>query len=561
MAPADKADPDQAAREATDGRNAGAQFELAEQTRIAFLRGLTIQEAIADLTLRAMGLGFEPGEAERLIRDFYGTCASRETPADAIARCAVMDPVQYDRVREDVAKRHRVRLKTFDKAVEAKRVKLAGAPAAGNAQSTTLIAPDPEPWPEPVEGVRLLDEMTTLLATYITAPRSVIDAAALWILYVHIFVRIELPVATRLILTSATRRCGKSRLLRLLTALAPRALSASRMSPSALFRVIEKVRPIIFLDESDGFIAESPDFRNLINAGFEPDQAYVVINVPVADDWEPTRFNVFTPIALAGIGKLADTIEDRAIKFPMQRQPPAARRPRLRMREVRPRIEELKRRAMRWAADNASAVAAARPALPAALDDRAGDLWEPLLAIAQVLADAWPERTIQAAAILSGNRDAEDDSLSVRLLRDLRAVFEASGVDRLPSKTLCEKLAAIEDAPWPEIRRGKPITQNQLARRLDPFQIAPRTIRLPDGSTPRGYLLDSFRDVFASYFPGSIRHNATTQRGEGESSDFQTATEGACGVPENGTNPASDKSCGGVAVQNHQTADRERIEL
>jgi len=538
-----------------------AQFELSEQTRAAFLRGLTIDEAVADLTLAAMNLGIEADEAAQLIREFFETCAKREPPADMIARLAALDRTRYEALRTGTASRLGWRVSVLDAEVVAAREKRAGGGAAGNSQSNALIAPDPEPWSEPVDGAALLDEIATLLATYITAPRAVIDAAALWILYVHTFVRIELPVATRLFLTSATRRCGKSRLLRLLTALAPRALSASRMSPSALFRVIEKVRPIIFLDESDGFIAESPDFRNLINAGFEPDQAYVVINVPVGDDWEPTRFNVFTPIALAGIGKLADTIEDRAIKFPMQRQPQAARRPRLRMREVRPRIEELKRRAMSWAADNASAVAAARPALPAVLDDRAGDLWEPLLAIAQVLAGAWPERTIQAATILSGNRDGEDDSLSVRLLRDIRAVFEASGVDRLASKTLCERLAAIEDAPWAEIHRGKPITQNQLARRLEPFQIAPRTIRLPDGSTPKGYLLDSFRGVFAAYFPDSKRHNATTQRREGESCDFQTATEGACGVPENGTNPNGERRCGGVADRNPRTAtadsDRE----
>lgn len=473
-APADKVDSDQPAPEAVkapaDANPAGnvqAQFELADQTRLAFACGLTIEATIADLTIGAMKMGLEPAEAERLIRDFYGTCASRETPAEAIARCAAMDPMQYDCVREDVAKRHRVRLATLDMKVEAARAKTAGTPATGT--GATLIAPDPEPWPDPVEGGRLLDEMTTLLATYISATRAVIDAAALWVLYAHVFVRVELPVAVRLFLTSATKRCGKSRLLRLLAAMAIRPLTVSRMSPAAFYRIAQNLKPVLFLDEADGFIAESPEFKNLINAGFEPEGALVVINVPNGDAWTPAGFYIFTPVALAGIGKLADTTEDRAIKLPMQRQAPGEKKARLRMREVRPRLDEIKRRAMRWATDNATAVAEARPAVSPVLDDRAADFWEMLLAVAAVAGGDWPARATQAGIILSGGRDAGDDSLSIRLLGDIRAVFEASDADRLASKTLCEKLAAIEDAPWSEIRRGKPITQNRLARLLDPL--------------------------------------------------------------------------------------------
>ena len=407
------------------------------------------------------------------------------------------------------------------------------------------ISPDPEPWPDPVEGVRLLEEMTTLLATYITAPRAAIDAAALWVLYTHIFVRVELPVAVRLFLTSATKRCGKSRLLRLLAALAIRPLTVSRMSTAAFYRIAQNLKPILFLDEADGFIAESPEFRNLINAGFEQEGALVVVNVPSGDTWAPAGFYIFTPIALAGIGKLADTIEDRAIKLLMQRQAPDEKKPRLRMREVRHHLDEIKRRAMRWAIDNATAVAEARPALPPALDDRAADFWEMLLAVAAVAAGDWPARANQAAIALSGGRHGDDDSISVRLLKDIRAVFEASDADRLASKTMCEKLAAIEDAPWSEISRGKPITQNRLARLLEPFNVAPMTIR--EGNlTMKGYLRESFQAAFTSYFPDSKRHSVTPQRPEGESADYSSVTGRGCDGSTDGAKPTPDRGCDGV---------------
>ena len=156
-----------------------AQFELGEQTRLAFLRGLTIEEAIADLTLPAMSLGIEPDESARLIREFFETCAKRETPADTIARLASLDRPHYETLRKSEAERLGWRVSVLEAEVVAAREKRAGGGAAGDAQSNPLITPDPEPWPEPVEGAALLNEMATLFSTYITAPREVIDAAAL----------------------------------------------------------------------------------------------------------------------------------------------------------------------------------------------------------------------------------------------------------------------------------------------------------------------------------------------------------------------------------------------
>jgi uncharacterized protein DUF3631 len=42
---------------------------------------------------------------------------------------------------------------------------------------------------------------------------------------------------------------------------------------------------------------------------------------------------------------------------------------------------------------------------------------------------------------------------------------------------------------------------SRLARLLKPFGIIPRTIREPDGTTPKGYPLAAFNDAFACYLP------------------------------------------------------------
>jgi hypothetical protein len=179
--------------------------------------------------------------------------------------------------------------------------------------------------------------------------------------------------------------------------------------------------------------------------------------------------------------------------------------------------------------------------------------------VAAVVGGDWPFLATQAATILSGGRDADDDSLPVRLLKDIRGVFEASDADRFASKTLCEKLAAIEDAPWNEIRRGKSISQNQLARLLDPFKVKSGTIR--EGNlTRKGYLLESFREVFASYFPDSKRHSVTPQRAEGESDVSQSVTSKDCDVTENASLPYGQKGCDGVTDRKEEN-EREGFEL
>ena len=56
----------------------------------------------------------------------------------------------------------------------------------------------------------------------------------------------------------------------------------------------------------------------------------------------------------------------------------------------------------------------------------------------------------------------------------------------------------MEERPWPEWRNGRPITQRQLARLLEPFGIKPKTIWIDDRSA-KGYDIKWFEDVFARY--------------------------------------------------------------
>jgi len=185
---------------------------------------------------------------------------------------------------------------------------------------------------------------------------------------------------------------------------------------------------------------------------------------------------------------------------------------------------------------------AARPEIPGVLNDRAEESWEPLLAIADLAGGAWPARARQAATELSGDAEDDEDAAGVLLLRDIRETFRSREDDRLSSADLASELCLIETSPWGDIR-GKALDARRLARRLRPFKIHPRTVRLHDGTTPKGYLLEQFQDAFSRYLDDAERHNATTRMSKGIAADSQPPQS----ADENMRKPASVNGCGGVA--------------
>jgi Protein of unknown function (DUF3631) len=88
-------------------------------------------------------------------------------------------------------------------------------------------------------------------------------------------------------------------------------------------------------------------------------------------------------------------------------------------------------------------------------------------------------------------------AIGVQLLADCRPAFD--GNDRLSTKELRELLIADEEKPWATWHHGSPISPRALARMLQRFGIRSRTIRLEDGTTPKGYMRESFEDDWKRY--------------------------------------------------------------
>ena len=73
------------------------------------------------------------------------------------------------------------------------------------------------------------------------------------------------------------------------------------------------------------------------------------------------------------------------------------------------------------------------------------------------------------------------------LLHDIRDIFTEKNWLKLHSETLVERLIELEDRPWPEWRRGHPMTTTSLARLLKPYKIKSKQTWIPTNVKPNRY--------------------------------------------------------------------------
>lgn len=428
---------------------------------------------------------------------------------------AQLGPIEYDQVRDEASKKLGIRVATLDAVVATRRPT---SESNNTTSGSTVLFNEPEPWPEPVNGRDLLDDLAGLFKRYVALPEGAAESAVLWVL--HSYTLDAVFTSPILAITSPQKRCGKTTLLSILGSLVFKPLPASNITAAALFRAVEKWGPTLLIDEADSFLKNSDELRGVLNSGHTRNTAYVIRTV--GDENEPKTFSTWSPKVIALIGSLPGTLEDRALVIPMRRKRPDEMVAKLRADRM-DSFQEIARRCVRWAMDNLDTLKSADPEVPSCLNDRAADNWRPLLAIADVVGGAWPTKARSVAEILSGD-ELEDEAAAVMLLEDIRNFFKEKNTERLPSANIVEKLIAMEERPWPEWRRGKPLTTRQLARLLKPFGIRPKTFR--DGyETHKGYLKGDFNDAFSRYLPVPFVTSVTSLKNkslEGNSSVTQS---------------------------------------
>jgi putative DNA primase/helicase len=523
------------------GATKGREAALAVGARLAVATFATPKKGLTDYNDLCTAEG-----AETVRNQIEGAVMPQESEEESLARLASLPLREYDKVRKAEARRLGLtRVATLDAEVEALR------PQADNAvpDGADLLPTEPEPWPDDVSGGDLLAEIASTLNRFAVFPPHAADALALFIL--ETYASDCFDAAPYVFLSSPEKRCGKSLVKRLLSKLCARPLSAGSCTESSIFRSIAAVNPTLLIDEVDTFFKERPELRGILNIGNVRDEAFVIRTEEVVRDGQrqfvPRKYPVFGPKVFAGIGRLADTLDDRCIRIPMRRKRPDEKRERFRRRKFDP--QPVCRKCRRWATDNKTVLAAAEPSLPDELNDRAADFWEPLLAVADAAGGSWPERARAAAVALSGDEEASSvASVGTQLLADIKALFAEAGTDRLSSVDMCEGLVKLEERPWCEFDHGRPLKPNRLARMLAPYNVGSRKIRL-EHATRQGYMVDDFADAWARYAASSrphavVKQNNGTRTDNTVDSSLSQAEHGRlCSTCMTTVSPSVDKAC------------------
>jgi len=375
-------------------------------------------------------------------------------------------------------------------------------PVPSTSCGTNGAVPDKAAPSELMPGDKLLDMVSEFLLKYVVLTKVQADAIVLWIVHTHTLAAAD--VTPYLHITSPEKRSGKTRLLEVLELLVHNPWFTERVTTAVLPRKVDKEVPTLLLDESDTAFNSDKEYaetlRGILNSGYRRGGKISVCSGQGANIGFK-NLSTFCPKAIAGIGKLPDTVTDRSIVIILKRRTISEQVERFRRRKAEQPAQLLKDNLI--ALEATLTLTGAEPELPQELDDRAADSWEPLLAIADAVGGDWPEKARAAAIELSCTGGKEDQSLGIRLLADIKSIFEEKGADRLISADLLQELNAIEDAPWADIDH-KQLTANKLARLLKPYGVMPKNIR--QGKTvPKGYIAAEFADAWKRYAPAVTR--------------------------------------------------------
>lgn len=352
-------------------------------------------------------------------------------------------------------------------------------------------------------GPELLNHVRAVLVKFVIFPiPEAADAVTLWIAATHAQPAWE--CAPRLQIRSPLKRCGKSRLLDLVENLSNDPLLMVLASPPALFRSIDgEEPPTLLLDEADTIFgtkerSENQEaIRGILNAGHQKGRT---IPRCVPPSMVVRHFPTFAMAALAGIGNLPDTIEDRSVIVELHRRAPGETVAKLRWRHIKADLKTLREHLHDWTRGQLDDLREADPDLP--VDDRAADTWEPLVAIADAAGADWPARARTACTKLAGTAaTAESETnLSVRVLADLRDIFaEYRPADKAHTEALLGDLQKIAEAPWHNFY-GHPLDARDLAKLLKFYGIKSRDVWI-DGVTKKGYRVSDLWDAWRRYLP------------------------------------------------------------
>ncbi|MFJ9709600.1 DUF3631 domain-containing protein [Streptomyces sp. NPDC101234] len=354
------------------------------------------------------------------------------------------------------------------------------------------------------EGAQVLADLRAQIKRYVVIPsEEALTGVTLWIAATHL--QRAWQHAPRLAIVAPEKRCGKSRLLDVVTETVRNPLITVNASPAAIFRSIDdEDPPSLLVDEADTLFStakaaeKNEEVRGLINAGHQRNRPTLRVTGP---EHKPTAFPTFAMAALAGIGDLPDTVMDRSVVIRMRRRAAGEKVAAFRTTRDTPALHAVRDRLSAWLQPLHQRALEMEPPMP--VEDRAADTWEPLVVIADLASGEWPALARTACRVMTDYEAGQDEEggLRTRLLVGIRRAFAAENDPAvLGTRRLLEHLNADKEAAWAE-HSTNGLTPRGLQVLLQPYGISSATRRFPDGTQAKGFARNQFLDTWARYCP------------------------------------------------------------
>jgi putative DNA primase/helicase len=278
------------------------------------------------------------------------------------------------------------------------------------------------PWPKPVNGKVLLDELAAVFSKFLVLPEFIPVALALWTLHTHAFHLRHF--AANIGIESRQCRPRRTRLLNVLGALVNRPVVASHLRPGLLLGLIDEGRPTLLIDETDGLISENDDLCDIVNSDCHRSSAFVVRVsnpqnqraqifgiTPAAETaaslgssppvMSPglTLFPSWCPKAVVAAGRLPEFFADHCILIRTRRK---TRKDHCEpLQNLGRYANSLRRKCARFVLDCSQRISEARPEIPQEISGDLRAVWEPLLPLADLAGEPWSGLVRQTAIALS----------------------------------------------------------------------------------------------------------------------------------------------------------------
>lgn len=245
----------------------------------------------------------------------------------------------------------------------------------------------------PAAAATIADKVRDLITTYVGLPdESYADILALYAIHTHAFGAAR--TTPYIYITSQGPGSGKTRLMEILMEVCNNSNMFAGMTGPTMFRMIEAVRPTIFLDEVDTIYSGSKneELRGVLNSGYKHNGSIPRVDNSAEAGYR--NYSTFCPKVLAGIdnGQVPATVLDRSIKIEMVKSNPGDIQP-FYSEDVEELAEELIEEIQTWVAANLETLKdrTNRPAAIPGLSDRQNEIARPLLTIANAI-PGWGKR-------------------------------------------------------------------------------------------------------------------------------------------------------------------------